>query len=114
MIGAKALTAGGLLASGLTAGLRAGILRPQRLAGVQGSTAFFIGAFAVVLATFVFRFWRLGERSAHYFRWATEYQVWEGESHFIGTRWRRVTLGQNSAGEAYDFPPLLQYAVCLV
>ncbi|MGQ0506501.1 MAG: hypothetical protein ACT4TC_14405 [Myxococcaceae bacterium] len=114
MIGAKSLTTGVLFVSGLTAAVASGVLRPQRLAGIQGGTAFFIGCFAVVTATFVFRFWRLGERSAHYFRWATDWQLWDGESHFLGSRQRRITVGRNTAGEAQELPPRAQFSVCVI
>lgn len=114
MIGAKALTSLVLLVCGLLGALVSGVLRPAGLLVIQPGTAFFIGSFALVIATFAFRFWKLDERSAHYFRWESEWQLWEGESHFLGTRGRRVTVGDNASAEAFDLPPAVQFSICLL
>jgi hypothetical protein len=113
MIGAKTLATLTLLAVELAAALGLGILSPSRLATRGWGTLFVVGSFGVVVGTLMFRFWRLGERSAHYFRWANEATPWErSESHFLGGERRRITLGENN-GDAYDLPPPASHALCV-
>jgi hypothetical protein len=111
VIGAKSLATLGLLALGCVAAAMLGVLRPERLLALDPPTLFFVAAFAVVAGTLAFRFWRLGEGSARYFR-AGRTRRWAGESHFVGgVRWR-VALGENR-GEAFDLGPRAQQAVCI-
>jgi hypothetical protein len=113
VIGAKTLTAMGLLVVAGIATRALGLLRPERLLGATISEAFFVGIFAVVVGTLMFRFMRFGERSANYFRFTTSRRQWEGEGHFLGSgRWR-VTIGPN-LGEAFDFGPRLQGLWCFL
>ncbi|MGZ3429915.1 MAG: hypothetical protein ACXVCV_24865, partial [Polyangia bacterium] len=90
------------------------VLSPERLASRGWGTLFLVGCFAVVVGTLMFRFWRLGEPSLHYFRWSTDATQWKSshEAHFVGTERRRITLGDNS-GEAFDLRPRLHHAVCV-
>jgi hypothetical protein len=67
----------------------------------------------VVVGTLMFRFWRLGEASQHYFRWTTEPEAWElKEGHFLGTERARITLGENR-GDAFDLSPAGHHAACV-
>src|SRR5205823_4163770 len=84
LIGAKSLVSLAALAAALIATLATGILMPDRLLLRDGGALFFAGAFAAVVGSFMFRFWRLNERSLSYFRWSTEATDWENEAHFVG------------------------------
>lgn len=113
MIGAKTLVTLTLLVAGIAAALSFGVLAPERLASRGAGTLFFVGCFAVVVGTLVFRFWRLNEPSLHYFRFASKRDQWTAEeAHFVGGDARRITLGDNR-GEAFDLGPRLHHAVCV-
>jgi len=114
VIGAKTLVTLTLLAAGVVAALAFGVLAPERLASRGFSTLFLIGCFAVVAGTLMFRFWRLGEPSGHYFRWTTDTTQWNAtrEAHFLGSERRRIVRGDNR-GEAFDLGPRLHLAVCI-
>jgi hypothetical protein len=111
VIGAKTLATLTLLGAELIAALALGLLSPERLATRGWGTLLLAGCFGVVVGTLMFRFWRLGEKSRHYFRWATESTPWElAEGHFLGTDKKRITLGENR-GEAFDLPPRAQHVI---
>jgi hypothetical protein len=114
MIGSKTLVTSLLFTAGVVTAIVFGILSPERLANRGLGTLFVVGCFGVVVGTLMFRFWRLGERSRHYFRWATEEGVWASadETHFLGSQRRRVTIG-NNRGEAFDLPPRAQHLLCV-
>jgi hypothetical protein len=111
VIGAKTLVTLTLFVAGVAAAISFGVLAPERLLSRGADTLFFVGCFAVVVGTLVFRFWRLGEPSLHYFRFASRRDHWTSEeAHFVGGQERRITLGDNR-GEAFDLGPRLQGAV---
>jgi len=114
MIGAKTLVTLTLLALGIVAAASFGVLAPERLLARGWGTLFFVGCFAVVVGTLMFRFWRLGEPSLHYFRWGTQRRHWSSteEAHFVGGEGRRITLGDNK-GEAFDLGPRVHRMVCV-
>jgi hypothetical protein len=114
VIGAKTLVTLTLLAAGIAAASTFGVFAPERLASRDVATLFVVGLFAVVVGTLMFRFWRLGEPSRHYFRWANEDTQWKSshEAHFLGGERRRIALGDNR-GEALDLGPRLHLAVCV-
>jgi hypothetical protein len=113
VIGAKTLVTLTLLALGVIAAATFGVLTPERLFSRGAGTLFFLGLFAVVVGTLMFRFWRLGEPSLHYFRVATKRDHWSSEeAHFVGGDERRITLGDNR-GEAFDLGPRLHRVVCV-
>ena len=115
MIGAKTLATLALFAGELGAALALGILWPSRLATRGWGTLFVVGCFGVVVGTLMFRFWRLGEASAHYFRWSSEATPWErSESHFLGSERRRIMIGENRGdGDVFDLPPAAHHALCV-
>src|SRR5262249_47174509 len=76
MIGAKSLATLTLLVLAVVAAPVLGLLSPERLATRGWGTLFVAGCFAAVVGTLIFRFWRLGERSQHYFRWSSEPTPW--------------------------------------
>ena len=116
MIGAKTLVTALLATVVIVAALYFGVVAPERLANRGFATLFLAGAFGVVVGTLMFRFWKLGERSQHYFRWATEESQWASadESHFLGGERRRITIGNNTRDEAWDLPPSVQHVLCVV
>jgi hypothetical protein len=115
VIGAKALGVLLLFAVGLAAALAFGVLSPDRLAMHDFGAFLLVGAFGAIVGTVAFRFFRLGERSRHYFRWATDDAAWDAsEGHFLGGEGRRIALGQNDAGEAFELPPAAQRAACII
>jgi hypothetical protein len=106
VIGAKSL---GMIMLLVLAGVLAhagGVLSPGTLVRLEPATAFWVVLFAVAFGTSIYRFWRLGEPSAHYFRVAWSGLDWEGETHFVGGAQARVLVGENR-GEAFDLPPLM-------
>jgi hypothetical protein len=115
MIGAKTLAGLALLVAALAAVIGLGSLAPDRLVMRGFGTLLLVGAFGVVVGTLMFRFWRFGEKSRHYFRWSTEPSAWDvSEGHFVGGDRRRIVLGENREGEAYDLPPRARHAMSVV
>jgi hypothetical protein len=110
MIGAKTLVMLTLLSLSVAAAVVFGVLAPERLAGIGAGTLFFAGGFAVAGGALIFRFWRLGEPSLHYFRLAARSDP--EEAHFVGGDRRHVALGDNR-GEAFDLGPRTQRAICV-
>ena len=70
VIGAKTLATLTLLRRRRRRRVAFGVLRARATGEPRlRRRCFFVGCFAVVVGTLVFRFWRLGEPSQHYFRW---------------------------------------------
>ena len=113
MIGAKTLTTLALLVLAGVVAFSRGFLKPERLLGLSAETAFLIGSLATVLGALLYRFCRLSERSAHYFRFGWDDSRWEDEAHFLGSGQKGITIGQNR-GEAFDLHRRLQLGICLV
>ena len=85
MIGAKTLVTLTLLAGGVVAASAFGVFSPERLASRGfGDAVSASAASRVVVGTLMFRFWRLGEPSRHYFRWASD-------GGAVGRRTRRTS-----------------------
>src|SRR5262249_10354115 len=101
MIGAKSLVTVFACALGAVLTWRSGVLAPERLGSRAASALFFAGAFAVLVGTLVFRFWRLGERSASYFRLSIGPALFENEGSFVSIGRVHITVGRNDA-EAFD------------
>lgn len=106
MIGTKTLAALTLCAAVVAAATLLGSFSLERL-GVRGFGALFvIGSFGVVVGTLAFRFGRLGDKSRHYFRYTHEAAAWNtSERHFLGGARRRIVIGENTEGEAFDLSP---------
>jgi hypothetical protein len=114
MIGAKTLGILTLLATVVAASFAFGSFTPERLATRGFGMLLFVGCFGVVVGTVVFRFWHLGEKSRHYFRWSTESFAWDvSETHFVGGARRRIVLGENRDGEAFDLSRRASHALCV-
>lgn len=119
MIGAKTLATIALFAAALVVAVALGVLAPERLVARGAGTLFVAGLFGLVVGTLAFHFGRLGDKSRHYFRWSSDPTPWESnEGTFLGSEERRITVGDNDRGEAFDLPPRAQHAlavgVCLL
>jgi hypothetical protein len=112
MIGAKSLVTvvAAVIAAVLT--LRSGLLLPERLLGRDASALFLAGAFAVVVGALVFRFWRLNEKSASYFRVSTDATLFENEASFVGVGRFHIFVGRNDA-EALELGARTQQLLCV-
>ncbi len=114
MIGARSLSSLALLAFALISALALGSFAPERMHTRGFGTYLAIGMFGIVVGTLMFRFFRLGERSRHYVRWATERSGWDvTEGHFVGGDTRRFVLGESRENEAFDLPSWLRLAMSI-
>jgi hypothetical protein len=114
VIGAKTLGILTLLGAVVAASFALGSFAPERLATRGFAMLLFVGCFGVVVGTIVFRFSRLGERSRHYFRFTSESFAWDvSEAHFLGGARRRIVIGENRDGEAFDLPPAVRHALSI-
>jgi hypothetical protein len=114
VIGVKTLGILTLLVAVVAASFAFGSFTPERLATRGPGMLLFVGCFGVIVGTVVFRFSRLGERSRRYFRWTTESLAWDvSEAHFVGGTRRRIVLGDNRDGEAFDLPSGARLAVSI-
>jgi hypothetical protein len=114
-IGAKTVATLVLLVVEGLAAWGLGVLRPEHLALRGWGTLFVVGCFGVVVGTLIFRFWHLGLPSRQCFRYRSNGGSWEpGEGHFLGSSRRRITVGDNHRGEAFELPPRVQHAAYVV
>src|SRR5688572_29207154 len=84
-------------------------LSGARLATLSASEAFWAGLFAFLTGSLIYRYWRLHQPSATYFRWCED-APWPEESHFVRIGHRRLVIGEND-GVAFDFGARTQYAI---
>jgi len=112
LIGTKTIATLGLLAGGFALAGALDSLSLERIVARGPGALFLIGCFAAVVGTLMFRFWRLGEPSGHYFRWARDATLWETEAQLIGTGGWRITIGENRH-EALDLGPRAQRLICI-
>jgi hypothetical protein len=105
MIGTRTIATASLLAFALATAFAFGTFARERLVTRGFGTLLAIGVFGIVVGTLVFRFFRMGDRSRHYLRWATEKSGFDvSEGHFVGGEVRRVVIGANHENEAADLP----------
>lgn len=115
MIGTKTLAVVALLVVAVAVAVGLAVGAPERLAALDATTLLFLGAFGVVAGTLLYRFFRLGERSRHYFRWTREASPWDlHEAHFLGDDGGRIAVGKNERGEAVDLPRRANHAVAVL
>jgi len=108
LIGAKSITSCLLAGVAAWAAWRWELLDPGGLRDVGPTALFWVGFSGLVVGTWVFRFWRLHERSTYGFRFARGGQLWEDEAHFLGTSRHRITFIK-AKGAAWDLPAPLQH-----
>jgi hypothetical protein len=114
VIGAKTLGILTFAAAVVASALAFGSFTPERIATRGFEMLLLVGSFGIVVGTVLFRFSRLGERSRHYFRFASEPLAWDAsEAHFVGGARRRVVIGENREGEAFDLSPGSRHALCI-
>jgi hypothetical protein len=111
LIGAKSLAALVLAALAALVAHNTGLTHPERLLALDATTAFFIGLFAAVAGTLLFRFWRAGDPSNHYFRLRRGGRSWEDEAHFLGSERLHIAVGVNGARDAWDLSPGMRHAI---
>ena len=92
--------------------VRFGVLATDRLATRDFGALFFAGIFGLLVGTLMFRFWRLNERSSHYFRASGDTTLFENETPYVAGSRGTVALGKND-GEAFDLPPRAQLLLCV-
>ncbi len=115
MIGTKTLAVLTLLACVIAAAFALGSFAPEHLAARGFGTLLLVGCFGVVVGTLVYRFWRFGEKSRHYFRWSNEPASWDAsEGHFLGGEHRRIVIGENREDEAFDLSPRGRHFVAIL
>jgi hypothetical protein len=115
VIGSKTLASVTLLVLIVGAAIALGSFVPEHLAARGSRTLLLVGFFGVVVGTLVFRFWRFGQPSRHYFRWTTETVAWDvSEAHFLGGERRRIVIGENREGEAFDLSPRVRHVMSVV
>jgi hypothetical protein len=115
VIGTRTLASLTLLGVVVAAAFVLGSFAPDRLAARGFETLVLVGGFGVVVGTLVFRFWRFGDKSGHYFRWTSEPAEWGvSEGHFLGGARHRIVIGDNVDGEALDFSPRARHALSVL
>jgi hypothetical protein len=115
VIGAKTVVMGLASVGAVVAAAAFGVFSSERLAAQGPGSLLAAGAFGIVVGTALFRFWRLDEKSARYLRWTTEPSSWDvREAHFFGGDRRRVVLGDNDSGDAFDAPRVVQHTASVV
>jgi hypothetical protein len=112
-IGARSVTAVVLFVGAAVALRQIGHLRADYWEQLSPWVPFLAGGFAVLAGTFVFAFWRLGERSEYYFRFGDRLPF-AGETALAalgGRHGRAVLVGHAPQVEVIDFPPFVQRAI---
>lgn len=111
-IGARSVTGLVLCVGAAVALWRLGYLRADYWEQLSPWVPFLAGGFAVLAGTLVFGFWRLGERSAYYFR-VGERLPFGGETSLggIGRRGRALLVGHAPQVEVIDLPPFVQRSI---
>jgi len=112
MLGSKTLVTLFAAAAALLLTLTSGVLAPHRLATRGPHALLLAGIFGVLVGVLMFRFWRLGEASATYFRVARDGTLYENEGHFLGGPLTRLATGKNE-GSAFDLGPTPQLFLCV-
>jgi hypothetical protein len=90
-----------------------GIVRVDYWAQLSPLVLLFAGCFAVIAATVVVRFWRLGARSEYYIR-VGEPLAWGAETVLVGTPRFALLVGHPVQPAVFDLSPRVQRALYLV
>jgi len=103
-LGARSVTAVGLLAATIVTMWRLERFRPDYWAQVSPWVTFLAGGFAVLAGTLVFVYWRLGERSHSYLRFGDKLPFGD-ETSLLGARGRGLVIGRTPFVDVIDLPP---------
>jgi hypothetical protein len=110
VIGAKTITTVLLASVGAVAAWL--FLSPARLAGLDAVTLFWVGLWASAAGPLVVHFWGMHRRSRHGFVYSHADEFWEDEADFLHIGPHRIVIVE-SEGEAFDLPPVVQYATII-
>src|SRR5678816_1066965 len=109
-LGARSVTAGGLLAGTLVTMWRMERFRSDYWAQLSPWVTFVAGGFAVLAGTLVFVYWRLAERSHSYLRFGEKLPFGD-ETSLLAARGRSLVVGRAPFVEAVDLPPRATHAL---
>jgi hypothetical protein len=81
---------------------------------IRGTGSLFLsGCFAIVVGTLMFRFWRLGERSFHAFRFTREAERWEEEEEIAVVRKHGSGIAVAGESGAFELSPWAMHIACV-
>jgi hypothetical protein len=103
-LGARSVTAVGLLAATLATMWGMERFRPDYWAQLSPWVTFLAGGFAVLAGTLVFVYWRLGERSHSYLRFGEKLRFAD-ETALLGARGRALVVGRAGFVDVAELPP---------
>jgi hypothetical protein len=109
-LGARSVTAVGLLAATLVTMWRLERFRVDYWAQLSPWVTFLAGGFAVLAGTLVFVYWRLAERSHAYLRFG-ERLPFGDETALLGARGRALVIGRAPFVDVVDLPPRAMHAL---
>jgi hypothetical protein len=109
-LGARSVTAVGLLAGTIVAMWRMERFRSDYWAQVSPWVTFLAGGFAVLAGTLVFVYWRLAERSHSYLRFGEKLPFGD-ETALLVARGRTLVVGRASFVDVVDLPPRATHAL---
>ncbi len=109
-IGARSVTAVGLLAGTVVTMWRMERFRSDYWAQLSPWVTFLAGGFAVLAGTLVVVYWRLAERSHSYLRFGEKLPFGD-ETSLLGARRRSLVVGRAPFVDVVDLPPRVMHAV---
>ena len=109
-LGARSVTAVGLLAATLVTMWRLERFRVDYWAQLSPWVTFLAGGFAVLAGTLVFVYWRLAERSHSYLRFGEKLPFGD-ETALIAARRRSLVIGRAAFVDVVDLPPRAMHAL---
>jgi hypothetical protein len=109
-LGARSVTAIGLLVATLVTMWRLERFRVDYWAQLSPWVTFLAGGFAVLAGTLVFVYWRLAERSQFYLRFG-ERLPFGDETALLGARGRALVIGRAPFVDVVDLPPRAMHAL---
>jgi hypothetical protein len=109
-IGARSVTAVGLLAGTIVTMWRMERFRPDYWAQLSPWVSFLAGGFAVLAGTLVFLYWRLADRSHSYLRFGEKLPFGD-ETSLLAARRRSLIVGRAPFVDVVDLPPRATHAL---
>jgi hypothetical protein len=109
-VGARSVTAVGLLAGTVVTMWRLERFRPDYWAQLSPWVTFVAGGFAVLAGTLVFVYWRLAERSHSYLRFG-EKLAFGDETSLVGARRHALLVGRAPFIDVAELPPRVIHAL---
>jgi hypothetical protein len=109
-LGARSITAVGLLAGTIVTMWRLERFRADYWAQLSPWVTFLAGGFAVLAGTLVFVYWRLAERSHSYLRFGEKLPFGD-ETPLLAVRGRALVVGRAPFVDVIDLPPRAMHAL---